>query len=82
MGQVYGGRMVGMGMSKDKLQWRAERMVFELAGGTDEEVRDALRLVGGNVKRAVLVRKGVSVEKIETLLQAHNGNLHTVLASL
>lgn len=82
LGHVYRGRMVDMRISNDKLQLRAERMVFELAGGTDEEVRDALRLVGGNVKRAVLVRKGVSVKKIETLLQAHNGNLHTVLASL
>ncbi|QEH95665.1 N-acetylmuramic acid 6-phosphate etherase [Gluconobacter thailandicus] len=82
LGHVYRGRMVDMRISNDKLQKRAERMVSELAGGTEEEVRDALALVGGNVKRAVLIRHGVAVEQVEVLLQQHKGDLHAVLAAL
>ena len=82
LGHVYRGRMVDMRISNDKLQARAERMVFELAGGEPTEIVEALRLAGGNVKRAVLLRKGVEQAQLEDLLLAHDGDLHRVLATL
>ena len=82
LGHVYRGRMVDMRISNDKLQVRAERMVMELAGGTAEEAREALKLVQGNTKRAVLLRYGVALAEIEPLLERCQGNLHLALAGL
>ncbi|GBR50194.1 N-acetylmuramic acid 6-phosphate etherase [Gluconobacter sphaericus] len=82
LGHVYRGRMVDMRISNDKLQARAERMVMELAGGTAEEAREALKRVRGNTKRAVLLRHGVALAEIEPLLERCQGNLHLALAGL
>lgn len=80
LGHAYRGLMVDMRVVNAKLEKRAERMVRILAGGTDEEIRDALKGAKNNVKRAVLIRQGVSLEDAEGALSRANGDLRLALA--
>lgn len=82
LGHVYRGQMVDMKVTNAKLARRAARMVRMLAGGTDAEIEAALAATGGNVKRAVLVRSGLSREEAEAALTLHRGDLRAVLSSL
>ncbi|MFT8776746.1 MAG: N-acetylmuramic acid 6-phosphate etherase [Gluconacetobacter liquefaciens] len=79
LGHAYRGQMVDMRVVNAKLQRRAARMVRLLAGGTDEQIADALEASGGNVKRAVLIRHGMSLTDAEAALRQHGGNLRAVL---
>ena len=58
LGRVYGGLMVDVQATNDKLMRRSEDMVMRLAGGTREEARDALGRARGSVKLAVLLSRG------------------------
>ncbi|XCX38877.1 N-acetylmuramic acid 6-phosphate etherase [Kozakia baliensis] len=82
LGHVYRGLMVDMRVTNAKLQRRAVRMVQQLAGGSEEEIVAALQETGGNVKRAVLLRHGLSLAEAETRLDMADGSLRTVLADL
>ncbi|MBB2159276.1 N-acetylmuramic acid 6-phosphate etherase [Gluconacetobacter sacchari] len=79
LGHAYRGRMVDMRVMNDKLDRRAARMVADLAGGSDDEIRAALAAAGGNVKRAVLVRAGLSPSEAEQALARHDGDLRRIL---
>ncbi|GAN54882.1 N-acetylmuramic acid 6-phosphate etherase [Tanticharoenia sakaeratensis] len=82
LGHAYRGRMVDMRVVNAKLEGRAEGMVRTLAGGTDEEIRAALKIAGNNVKRAVLIRHGLSLEDAEAVLVRAKGDLRVALADL
>lgn len=79
LGHAYRGQMVDMRVVNAKLQRRAQRMVRTLAGGSDEEARQALDIAGGNVKRAVLIRRGMTLAQAEAALVAHDGDLRGIL---
>lgn len=79
LGHVYRGLMVDMRVTNAKLRRRAIGMVKALSGGSEEEICEALDRSGGNVKRAVLLRAGMTLQEAEAALQAHDGNLHAVL---
>jgi len=81
LGHVYQGLMVDMRVTNNKLARRAMGMVRSLAGGSDEEIGAALKQSDGNVKRAVLLRHGMSLAEAERALEAAQGDLHAVLKS-
>ncbi|WP_438383423.1 N-acetylmuramic acid 6-phosphate etherase [Asaia sp. BMEF1] len=81
LGHVYRGLMVDMRVTNAKLGRRAVTMVRSLAGGSDAEIDEVLRLSKGNVKRAVLLRHGMTLDEAEAALAAHGNNLHAILKS-
>ena len=80
LGRVYAGLMVEVQASNAKLSRRRERIVMQLTGGGDSEVRDALHRAGGSVKLAVLLLKGYSLDKAEAALERAGGRLRDALA--
>ncbi|MQR97609.1 N-acetylmuramic acid 6-phosphate etherase [Gluconobacter aidae] len=81
LGHGYRGQMVDMRVVNAKLEKRAARMVQDLAGGTPEEIEAALRASRQNVKRAILIRSGLTMEEAETALTQHAGDLRAVMAA-
>ena len=82
LGRVYRGRMVDMLARNEKLRRRAERMLVDIAGGTEEEVRAALAASGGKVKLAALILRGLDRAGAEAALARHHGRLRPALAEL
>ena len=82
LGRVYGGYMVDMIVSNQKLSDRAVRMVSEIADCTPDAARQALASSGNNIKQAVLIAMGHEVEESKKLLDATRGNLRMALAKL
>jgi N-acetylmuramic acid 6-phosphate etherase len=80
LGRVYGGLMVDVQATNEKLLRRSEAMVMRLAGGTRERARDALRRAEGSVKLAVLISSGCDLKAAKSLLDRGNGQLRKALA--
>lgn len=81
LGHSYRGQMVDMRVVNAKLEKRAARMVHDLAGGTAAEIEAALQASNHNVKRAILIRSGLTAEEAETALTQHAGDLRAVMAT-
>ncbi len=79
LGHVYRGWMVDMIASNEKLHRRAERMVAAITGDGEAAVREALAAADGNVKVAVLVLSGLTVEAARATLAASGGHLRQAL---
>ncbi|GBQ98302.1 N-acetylmuramic acid 6-phosphate etherase [Acetobacter nitrogenifigens DSM 23921 = NBRC 105050] len=79
LGHAYRGQMVDMRIVNAKLRVRAIAMVRRLAGGTDAEIEAALAASGDNVKRAVMIRKGIPVAEITARLEKAGGDLRRAL---
>jgi N-acetylmuramic acid 6-phosphate etherase len=58
LGRTYRGRMVGVVTANEKLRARAARIVRELTGCSEDEVRAALSEADGNAKLAILMLRG------------------------
>ncbi len=82
LGRVFGGLMVDMLATNDKLRDRARRMVAQITGDNETDVGDALNAADWNVKLAVLVQKGVSAKDGQELLDGQDGDLGQVLEKL
>jgi N-acetylmuramic acid 6-phosphate etherase len=82
LGRVYGGMMVDVIASNDKLRERAVRIVMEISGCAERAARDALAATGNAVKPAVLVARGLSAGDAASLLDANGGDLRRALESL
>jgi N-acetylmuramic acid 6-phosphate etherase len=80
LGLVHRGLMVNMQVSNAKLRGRAIDMVRDLAGTDAAEA--ALEAAEWDIRRAVLVAKGVEPEAAATLLAHHGDSLSATLASL
>jgi N-acetylmuramic acid 6-phosphate etherase len=80
LGRVYGGLMVDVQATNEKLLRRSEDMVMRLAGGTRDHARDALRRAEGSVKLAVLLSGGCDLKAAKSLLDRGNGQLRKALA--
>jgi N-acetylmuramic acid 6-phosphate etherase len=78
-GRVYRGLMVDMRISNIKLQRRAAAMVRDLAGVDEAAAQAALDAAGRDIKAAVLIAGGVSVDEARERLVAANGNLRSAL---
>ena len=81
-GLVHRGLMVNMRISNEKLFRRARRMVATLAGIDEARAADALDLAGNDLRRAVLIARGVSPEEAVERLASAGGNLGDALATL
>lgn len=82
MGRVYRGLMVDMIATNEKLRRRAVRMVASLDGCSDAEAESALAAAGGDLKAAVLVRRGLDVVAARALLERHGGRLRDAMAEV
>ncbi len=80
MGRVYRGLMVDMIATNEKLRRRAVRMVASLDGCSEVEAANALAAAGGDLKAAVLVRRGLDVAAARALLGRHGGRLRDAMA--
>jgi len=80
LGRVYGGLMVDMQATNEKLLRRSEDMVVRLAGGTRDEAREALGRAHGSVKLAILLSHGCDLPTAIALLDRGGGQLRKALA--
>jgi N-acetylmuramic acid 6-phosphate etherase len=82
LGKVYENLMVDLQTRSDKLVARARRIVSELGGVADADATKALRAAGGSTKVAiVMLRRDLSRDRAEELLELHGGMLREALES-
>jgi N-acetylmuramic acid 6-phosphate etherase len=79
LGRVYGGLMINMRVSNAKLRERAVRIVARAAGVEEAVAARSLGDAGEDIKLAVLIARGMSVEEGATLLRGAGGNLRTAI---
>jgi N-acetylmuramic acid 6-phosphate etherase len=80
LGKVYAGLMVEVQAVNAKLVGRREKMLMHLTGKNLAEVRDAIEKTHGNIKLAVFVLEGFSLENAQALLARAGGRLREALA--
>ncbi len=81
LNRTYGGYMVDVLLTNDKLTARAVRMICEIAGVDAGGAQAALETAGNNTKLAILIAKGVALDEARALLTRHDGNLRQALAA-
>lgn len=81
-GLVHRGLMVNMHVSNEKLRQRGRRMVATLAGTDEIHAADALARADNDLRRAVLVARGLSPEDAADRLARAGGNLGAALDRL
>ena len=82
LGRVYGGLMVDVQPQNEKLGQRSEKMLQHLTGCQPAQAQDALSRASGNVKLAVLLVKGCSLDAARALLDQSQGKLRLALTLL
>lgn len=82
MGRVYRGLMVDMIATNEKLRRRAVQMVAALDACSENEASEALAKADGNLKVAVLVRRGLDKGTARALLRKRGGSLREAIAEL
>src|SRR5204862_214727 len=75
LGRVYGGLMVDMQATNEKLLRRSEDMLMRLTDCSRDAARDALGRAHGSVKIAVLLLRGCDLLTARTLLDRGGGQL-------
>ena len=80
LGRVYGGLMVDVQATNEKLLRRSEDIVMRIAGNTREQARDALGRARGSVKIAVLLSRRCDLKTATALLDRAGGQLRKALA--
>lgn len=81
LGRVYGGLMVDVRVSNQKLRRRAIAIVAQISCVGAHEAETALESAHDNVKVATLVAMGASAEEAATLLRASGDNLRKAISS-
>ena len=81
LNRTYGGYMVDVMLTNDKLKARAVRMIREITGIDADAAQTALATAGDNTKLAILVAKGIALKDAQVLLTQHDGNLRQALAA-
>jgi N-acetylmuramic acid 6-phosphate etherase len=80
LGKVYGGRMVDVVASNDKLRDRARRIVEELCGVDGKTARALLKRAGGRPKLAIAMHAlGVAAPEARARLDEAGDDLHRLL---
>lgn len=79
LGRVHRGRMVDMVVSNAKLLERARAMVAELAGVDPSRAGEALKAAGNDIKRAVLIARGLTPDDAADRLARSGGILRRAL---
>ncbi|WP_345585942.1 N-acetylmuramic acid 6-phosphate etherase [Streptomyces prasinosporus] len=81
LGKTYGNLMVDVRASNAKLRARSHRIVAQVTGAGDDDVRRALSATDGEVKQAILVLlAGVDAPTAARLLRDARGHLRAALA--
>jgi N-acetylmuramic acid 6-phosphate etherase len=76
IGKTFGNRMVDLQPTNEKLRIRSRRILRELAGVTDAEAAEYLRLAGGRLKPALVAAIGaVDAARATALLEVHGGQV-------
>ncbi len=78
-GRVYRGLMVNMVISNDKLNHRAHEMITMLTGCVDSRAQEALVAAHGDIKKAVLIVKGLTEIEATLKLASNNENLRLAI---
>ncbi|HEX5257150.1 MAG TPA: N-acetylmuramic acid 6-phosphate etherase [Sphingomicrobium sp.] len=81
LGRVHGGLMVGMRISNRKLRNRAIAVVAEISGAELSQAEAALCLAKDDIKLAVLVGMGATLEQGRGLLIQSRDNLRAAMAA-
>ncbi len=81
LGLIYDGRMVAMRVSNAKLLRRARAMVQDLTGVEPDVAADALERGGNDIRRAVLIARGLEPAAAAALLDTHHGRLDAAIAA-
>jgi N-acetylmuramic acid 6-phosphate etherase len=80
LGGVYDGLMVDVAPTNKKLVRRAEGIISQITGCTEEDAARYLKLSGMRAKAAVvMIKKGVSKEEADELLKKSAGSLRKAL---
>jgi N-acetylmuramic acid 6-phosphate etherase len=82
LGRVYRGLMVDMVISNDKLLRRAHGIVQTLTFCSESDAIAAVAEARNDIKTAVLVAMGLSVDNATALLAAHDGILRDAVESM
>jgi N-acetylmuramic acid 6-phosphate etherase len=80
LGRIHDNLMVAMRSTNRKLQGRAVEIVQAIAGGSADTARDALAHSDGDIRTAVLVARGASLDEAKARLHAAGGVLRRALA--
>jgi len=79
LGHVYRGLMVDVQAANSKLSKRKREMLMHLTGACKAEAEAALLRADGNVKLAVLMLKGCSLDTALSLLERAGGELRAAI---
>ncbi len=79
LGRVHEGLMVDVQAINAKLVERTAKILCRLSGRSSEEVRDALARANGNIKIAMLLLQGCTIDQAAALLDRAGGRLRTAL---
>lgn len=82
LGGVYRGRMVGMLVSNAKLQTRAVEMIRDITGVDRTIAANVLERANGDIKLAVLIALGRTLEQAAAALSAADGNLRIAIGKI
>ncbi|HZF41945.1 MAG TPA: N-acetylmuramic acid 6-phosphate etherase [Sphingomonadaceae bacterium] len=82
LGRVYRGLMVDMVISNDKLLHRGHQMVRTLSGCSEDAAVAALTAAGNDIKKAVLIARGIAIEDAEGLLARNDRILRRAIDEL
>lgn len=81
-GLVHHGLMVNMRISNEKLLRRGRIMVRDIAGVDEDRAAAALEAAALDIKRAVLIARGLEAEAAAALLARHHDNLRDALEAI
>jgi N-acetylmuramic acid 6-phosphate etherase len=79
LGRVHEGLMIDVQAINAKLVERSENILRRLSGRSSAEARDALARADGNIKVAMLLLQGCSVDRANELLEQAGGRLRSAL---
>ena len=79
LNRTYGAYMVDVNPTNKKLEERAIRMISEISLVDQNKARESLIEAKNNPKLAVLIAKGLSVDKARYLLNLSKGNLREAI---
>jgi len=79
LGKVHKGLMVDVRATNEKLVRRSENILIQITGRDRSDVRDALKVAGGNAKVAALLLNGCEPKEAERILTQAGGKLREAL---
>jgi len=82
LGRVYRGLMVHLRVRNTKLKRRGKAIIAEIVGCSDDEAERYLDSAAGDVKTAILLGFGLTIDEVANVLQRHQGNLRAVLEEI